>query len=235
MDRETLFSKLKKLFARANHKTTNENEAKACMLKAQRLMAKYNIEMSEVAGMDTEGKAVYNHSLFGYKRRIEWWLGALGKVIADNFKCYCYMDNDRKTKGVIDKSLQFVGTKDNVEIAKEVFYYAYEMIEYHNELYITNYKLENPGQNNVKRVQNDYIKGYLTGMKLKFDEQREKNKQEWGLVLVREKEVDDFISKNLNLRKSNRKFKGTNDVKHYNSGIKQGKKFNVIAGHVEGG
>lgn len=230
--REGLLERIKKLFAMGNDTRGNENESQTALLKAQKLMAEHGISQTEINDENSIDNTVQDVSITGYKS-IEWWHGRLGVIISENFKCFCYVDNRRQGYRNLLKSINFVGLSDDIKIAREVFYYAIMMIEYHVEVYVRNYRIENPGKTSYKPIENRFIEGYLSGLKRKFEEQKEQNKSEWGLVLVRDKRIDEYTKNELNLKKSNSKIRSSNDMEHYDKGFKKGKAFNMINGHLE--
>jgi hypothetical protein len=229
--KESLLEKIKKLLNMANDGRGNTNESQAALLKAQKLMAENGISHTDIQmGINSEIE-VTDSSIMGFKNLV-WWHRSLGKIICDNFKCFCYINQRRNGYNELLKSVNFVGFDEDVIVAKEIFYYAIMMIEYHTEIYIINFKLSNMDVKNSKSIQNSFIQGYLRGLINKFDEQKEQNKKEWGLVLVRDKKVDDYTN-NLNLKKSDMKIRTNKDMAHYKKGFDEGKKFNIIKGVLE--
>lgn len=228
----SLLEKIKKLLAIGEDIRGNVNESQIALLKAQKLMAEHGISSSDVFDTNISSNDVEDNSISGYKN-LEWWNGCLGVIIAENFRCFCYI-NHKKYSNKILKSINFVGLKEDVKVSKEVFYYAIEMVEYYKDMYIRNYRINNPHRTDFKGIENTYINGYLSGLKAKFEEQKEENKSKWGLILVRDEEVNSYIKKNLDLRKgTSSKIKSSNNMDHFNSGFEKGKNFNVIGGELE--
>lgn len=82
-------------------------------------------------------------------------------------------------------------------------------------------------------IENDYALGFIYGLQEKFEEQK-RNNQEWGLVLVKDKEVVEAHEK-IKFNKKvdmNIKYKGHSDV--YSKGCEDGKKFSVSDKITEG-
>ena len=230
--REKVLEKIKKLFALGNDLRGNEIESQSAILKAQQLMAEYGISHTDIQDGTNFPNEVQDNSITGYKN-LEWWHGNLGQVISENFKCFCYMDNRRMGYRQVLHSVNFVGLCEDIKVAKEVFYYAIMMIEYHSEVYLRNYRIENPDRKDYRAIENKYVQGYLAGLKRKFEEQKEQNKKEWGLILVRDKSIDEYVKKELNLCSASSKIKSSRDMEHFNNGFTQGKNFNMIDGYVE--
>lgn len=229
--KESLLEKIRKLLNMASDGRGNKNEIQAALLKAQKIMAENGISHTDITMGTNSEIEVMDTSIMGFKS-LERWHGALGKIICDNFKCFCYIDRKRKGYRELLKSVNFVGFDEDVGIAKEIFYYAIMMIEYHTEIYTINFKLENADVKNMKSIENSFVQGYLSGLNKKFEEQKEQNKKEWGLVLVKDKKIDDYVN-NLSLKKSDSKIRTNTDMAHYKKGFYEGKKFNMIKGVLE--
>jgi hypothetical protein len=207
---EKIISKIRKVLKLAQDNYGNDEESLNIMAKAQRLMVEYNISMADVEAHtgsqeeqrmpnDTEAQTEYMKSA--------WWLGRLSRIIADNFRCYVYIYTyDRKRKYV------FLGLEDDVAIAKEVFEFAMDIIESYSYLYMRRYTLINKvklGRTESNAMKNDYISGYLDGMRDKFNEQVER--EGWGLMIynkhaVVEKAYKEFSLKSTRASKVNRGF-----------------------------
>jgi hypothetical protein len=191
---------------------------------AQRLMAENNIEQSAVINESNEfiptKKSVVKGSVYDSKSII-WWRKNIGMVIAKNFKCECYVSRKYETN-----SLTFLGLKDDVILAKIAFDFASEAIESSCKSYIKKCKKDNPNIDTTG-VRNDYLIGWIKGIKDQFAEQIEKNN--WGLVLVKDALVVQAKEK-MNLTKGR-----TSSVSVSNNqdaraeGYKNGKNFNVKA------
>jgi len=83
-------------------------------------------------------------------------------------------------------------------------------------------------------LRNDYIKGFIAGLDQKFKEQVEENKAEWGLVLVKDKDLVvayEDISKNFKSARAS-SVSSSGDRQAYSAGVKQGKSFTEIKGQL---
>lgn len=79
-------------------------------------------------------------------------------------------------------------------------------------------------------IKNDYMQGFLNGLEAQFKEQVEANKAEWGLVLVKDKEVVEYYDK-LNLRSGTRSSaKASGDREARGAGFQQGKSWSSPKG-----
>ena len=84
MCNEKIIDRIKKLLATASDKGATENEAMIAALKAQELMAKYNIELSEVQLEEDKDEIVKLPTETGTGNK---WKFVLAHTVADNFCC----------------------------------------------------------------------------------------------------------------------------------------------------
>lgn len=149
MTNQEVIDKVKKLLALGE--SDNENEAKSALLMAQKLMAKYDINV-EVAGEETiaYSKEVCQHRYDAAYRK------PLGRLIADNFRCEMYLCGGHIT---------FFGRENDARIAKEAFEYAYEFAMREGN------KLENKAYaeyGSARGVHSSYTQGFIAGLKEAF-------------------------------------------------------------------
>lgn len=112
-NREKVLKKIENLLALAGN-NPSENEALAAALKAQELMAKYNIELAEVEGQDKSEEIVKEE--YAPKANCHYvrkWRYTLANIIARNFCCKTYVVNRETTV--------FYGYAKDAKIAVEVF------------------------------------------------------------------------------------------------------------------
>lgn len=224
-DNEKILDRIKKLFNLAyNGGDTESHEAQTALLMAQKLMAEHNIEQSVVMSNNEDfiptKKSVVQGSVFD-GTRIAWWRGSLGVIISNNFKCECYTE-----KRKIPNSIMFFGLKDDVILAKIAYDFASEAIDSTCRLYLKKYKTSN-AKVDTAGIRNDFISGWLKGLKDQFAEQIEKHN--WGLVLVKDALVVQAKEK-LNLKKGNKSRVKTNHNQEAKAeGYNTGKNFNISA------
>lgn len=162
-----VIDKIKKLLALSKN-NSNSNEAQNSLLKAQELMAKYNISVSE---SDTED---ITHISVGCEHK--WDLGyrhPLGIIIAKNFRCKMYFHG---------KKVTFFGRDVDAKIAKEVFEYAYRFI---NTEGTKRYDRAYKDGVKTKGVFNSYALGFIEGLEEAFNEQCR------ALMIITPKDVED--------------------------------------------
>lgn len=89
-----IIEKIEKLIALSG--SDNENEAKAAMLKAQELMAKYEIEQDRI---DPERKKERPVVCFTSPMFRDDWCVDVGSLIANNFRCRAIISQRRNSGG----------------------------------------------------------------------------------------------------------------------------------------
>lgn len=195
----------------------NENEARAALLKARELMAQnklseddFNKKEAKLASMDCED--------------IKWttdsgdiWMVELCKLICNN---YCCVASWRTAHGSRTHMLVITGLEDDVTVCGEVVAYAIGFIR----SAIIRVGRRTPGQD-IKSVKRSYAEGFITGLEIAFEMQKEQH-QEWGLVLVKPKEVQEYEDnlgcKNVKTKQADfdplAYMKGQNDGLEFNAG-----------------
>lgn len=192
----TIKDKIKKLLSLAS--SSNENEAKAALLKAKELMAK-----NKLTEEDFEESGNYELKRFVCDN-ISWttdsgkiWMVKLCDILCNN---YCCSASWNVAKGSRTYKLVIVGLGEDAEICKEVVEYAVGFVENTIKCLHRKYRREDP-----KSISNSYADGFILGLELAFEDQREEH-PEWGLVVVKPKEVSKYEN---NLRSKSVKTKET--------------------------
>lgn len=205
-DKETIIRKIENLLALAGN-NPNENEAAAAALKAQELMAKYNIGLA-----DTQRKEAQEISREIYESRkgshsVYKWKYELAAIIAKNFCC--------KTYYVRRETIVFYGYAEDVKIAKEVFKFLFET---GNRLAGRYYRKCRKEGTESKGVMNTYLSGYCDGIKEILD------KQCSALMLVIPREVEEaYREHSQGFRRVYNKLRVSNDTRAYQAGKQEGK------------
>lgn len=169
--------KIRKLLALAE--SPNENEAREAMLRAQELMAKHKLSEADL-NEPVNKKVIVKWTEITCSKRREPWIAGLGQVVADNYCCYGIR---RHEPGKQTQSIGFVGLADDVEICTAMFVYAVDSVRAGIQRLAQATSAES----------NSYGIGFVQGMNQAFKEQKSKN-AEWGLVLVKPKEVSDAVA-----------------------------------------
>lgn len=176
---EKMIQVVKKLLALSQNNPSQE-EAISAALKAQELMAKYNIEEHQV--LEKVECETIEESIFNFKGTINdcdnhKWKLQLARIIADNFKCEVYCSGSH--------IIRFYGYKQDSMVAKEVFGSMYVIGDKLGRRYKEQIKKET---GTTKGVYNSFILGFLKGIKEALD------KQCTALMIVTPKEVKDSFA-----------------------------------------
>ncbi len=180
---EQKLEKIQNLMARARG-TNSDAEAQVCILKAQELMVKWNLEESQVTDhtekQETVREVAYNAG--GMKAE---WKSKLATVIANNFRCRWFFSGRGSSRYIV-----FFGFKEDARIARELYEKAIKLVEKGQQKcydYFWWRKMPTYG------VKGDYALGFVQGLKEAF--QNQVDEQGWGLVVVTPKEVNEAYDK----------------------------------------
>lgn len=206
MTKEKILAKIKRLLELSNSsKNNSEEEAKAAMLKAQELMAKYEVSIEEVSA---EEEQQFAHEECEHK----WDYGyriPLGVALANNFRCKVYLSG---------KSVVFMGHSIDAKICKETFEFAYKFImKKGNQIYNKKYAMGHV----TKGVFNSYALGFIRGLKEALEVQSK------ALIIVTPPDVEcEFIEFTKGCKESKSRTNTTRlDFATYNEGVRDGRQF----------
>ena len=213
---EKILNKIKNLLDLANN-NPNENEAIAAALKAQELMAKYNIELDQLDDKKETREIVEEIYHQSDKHEMRKWKIGLADIIAQNFRCKVYFMNK--------KDVVFYGYKEDAKIALNVFTYLYEIgnkfaVRYYN-------KCKKEGKE-TRGVMNTYLVGFKDGVAEVLE------KQCTALMIVTPKEVTESFEEMTNgwkTIKSTLRLSG--DTSAYSNGKSDGRDM-ATARNIEG-
>lgn len=170
MNKEQLMEKVKKLLALAGN-NPNENEAKAAMLKAQKLISEYNLDMNEMGDKDKIVILPATHpNNNGYRTK-------LAVILAENFRCKAIMCGN---------IVNFIGYEADARVCVEVFNYAYKVSRSAAQKIERQYRKEG---RSIHGVANSYWNGFCAGIKEVLDEQCR------ALMIVVPQEVEQKLNK----------------------------------------
>ncbi len=206
-NREKILKKIENLLALAGN-NPSENEAIAAALKAQELMAKYNIELTDLEGKSLEQNIV--EETYTPKPNCHYvrkWRYTLSQIIAKNFCC--------KTYSINRDAIAFYGYEKDAKIAVEVFKFLFETgNKLANRYYL---KCKKEGKN-TKGVLNTYLVGFCDGIKEVLD------KQCTALMIVVPKEVEEaYAEHSKNFKTFQNSLITSSDGRAYSEGKTDGK------------
>lgn len=173
--------KIQKLLALAE--SPNEHEAKAALLKARELMARYKLTEQKINNVSRKMVKNICTNIVCSKRKNPWIVG-LSAIIGENYCCRSYCEHVYRKQ---TRNIEFIGLADDVEICAAIFEYAVDCVLSK----IKCIRKENKGNDSiyVRQICDSYGYGFTAGIKKAFEKQEEENKSSWGLVLVTPQEV----------------------------------------------
>lgn len=227
---EKLLDRIRALFALGDKDRNNSDvEAETATKKAQELLQKYNLTMSEV--LDTEDKIsdgiVDESSKEMKKSSLSTWENALACIVAECCECKSYTTETRRGKSK-SYDIRFVGTQWDVAIAKELFKYLHETLLRKSRI---NYK------NNLP-YQRSYLEGACARLNQRVEEQNELfrkqqiENQKFALMVVNKKDaIQLYMDRELNLQDPNNRrpqapvnpaafYRGMSDANQFDLGTK---------------
>lgn len=154
---EQIVEKVKKLLA-LSQSDCNEHEAISASLMAQKLLAKYNLDMEDVTGVAKEEEIEEAMVEVGDGNA---WKYSLAFAVADNYCCKCYASNSWR--------FYFRGYRSDIIIARQVFAYLFSVCKRLGKAYERNYRKN--VCSNAEGVYNSYCSGFVLGVKSELEKQ----------------------------------------------------------------
>ncbi len=222
---------IKKLIEKAQ-KTDSIQESETFMLKAQELLAKYNLDMSHVERLEIEEGITEAIQKF----EEQWERDLMTGIGANNF-CKVYG---------CPEGLRIIGNASNIEVT--LFLYSFFRTRL-SELSIPAYfrflgeksdllgfKLE-PTKKFKNQFLLDYYKGGVDGIKSKMNEKKiEMSKQEGmsGLIRLTGIEIEKYVNERYRVRTTSRRDSGSSSGVGYGRGFADGSSINVTRNKMIG-
>lgn len=191
---ESILKKIKGLLAIANdHK--DDEESQSAFLLAQKLMIKHNITMDSVK--ETSDKINIQKGQVTAYKKLFWWEKKLAIIISENFRVKNYLNWKRLNNSSQRKiAIMFFGFEQDVELAKEMYILAYDALKIYTDRFVVSYY-----QNRTMRlhritvaIKDSYMRGFLEGLDNKFKEKVKEMQQEYGLMVLVPREVEEGYS-----------------------------------------
>lgn len=175
--KDRIVSKIQKLLARTQ--SNYAAEAESALLKAQELMVQHGLSLRDV--QETQPEEAQNVEERGvFHSQAPMWHGRIARILADNFRCHSiWLWQYRAGRNI--RVITFIGLTDDVQIVTEAYSYAISLVRFN----LRCIKKRRPRI--TTGYLNTYIDGFISGLNAKFREQVDR--QQWGLVLVKDKEV----------------------------------------------
>ncbi len=205
--------KIQKLLALAND--ANDKESMSALAKAQELMLAYGISEEQVFDYKQSSFEEKVVDVVVYQGKPQKWLYRLAGIIAWNFRVKFYYVAGTPVK------LHFLGTKTDVEIADITFHYAKGSIAYCARNYMQRPEIKRKRKRKWQLKQ-DYIEGYLVGLRAQFLTQVETKGYELAL------QVPEYVQKEfdqLSLVPGKDTSHKTKDMVAFQEGVREGEQF----------
>ena len=178
-----IIDKIEKLIALSG--SDNENEAKAAMLKAQELMAKYQIEQDRINPGKQAERSVVGFTSPAFR---DDWVQDVGGLIAKNFRCRPIIISTRGSGGSF--RLRFYGYEEVAEISINVFNYAIKVIRKRMATLRAIYN--DAGRDFGRNEKRTYVEGFCAGLHKNFEEQKQQS-ESFALALLVPAQVNEFV------------------------------------------
>lgn len=178
-----IIDKIEKLIALSG--SDNENEAKAAMLKAQELMAKYEIEMSQLNPEKQKERPVVAYTSPSFR---DDWVIDLASLIAGNFRCRSVLLTKRGSGGAF--RIRFFGFDEDAQISINIFNYAVKVIRKRMSTLRAIYN--EAGREFGRNEKMNYVEGFNAGLHNNFEQQK-KRSESFALALLVPAEVESFV------------------------------------------
>ena len=203
---DNVIEKIRKLLALAG--SNNDNEARAAMLKARKLLAQYKLSEKDIS---TDKKAELRRAIYQehtYSGKKNWWFVGLARVIAENHCCHACGTVEGKSSVF---RVTFAGLDDDPMIALELFGYAVQFImrkEKDCRIYFNRRVSDQAARNAmVYDWMVNYADGFTKGLEAQYAEQFKQAGDEcMALALVKPVEVERFAAslatRNTRVRKA---------------------------------
>ena len=176
---DKIVEKIKKLLALADKaQNTNENEAQAALLKAQKLMAEYGVSVEG----NTEEAHTYKFVVCNTPKN-KGFRTHLACIIGDNFRCKPIMHGNQ---------VAFLGRSEDVDICVSAFEFAYAFARRNGD---REFRRAHREGRDPRNVFNSYAMGFLSGLRHKLAEQSK------ALMIVVPQDVkDEFDNRYPNVK-----------------------------------
>lgn len=181
-DMNKMLEKVQKLLALAGN-NPSEQEAKSAAIKAQKLIAQYNLDLSAFSSEE----AVQYKLLKAEHPNNNGYRGALSAIIAPNFRCKSiYLGTD----------IHFFGREGDVDTCVSVFNYLYKIMRTNGSRQERTARKEG---RSARGVANCYWAGFMKGLK------DELGAQSKALAIIIPEDVKDKFTEEFPLTKINKR------------------------------
>lgn len=193
--------KIAKLLALAE--SLYEEEAKAALLQARRLMAEHKLMPEDIEPQENK-KVIQECVGVTCTKLSSPWTVYLSTLIAAHYCCRPYRSHAHGSKV---SEIGFIGMEDDFKLCKLAFLYAYDCISSRCRQIRTQKEYS---AKTLREMCNSYGWGFCRGLSAAFQKQ-EAEHHEWELVMVVPQAVEDAVSK---MKRSSYKISSTSSMNH---------------------
>jgi hypothetical protein len=208
MNMSDIVRKIQMLLRKTPENGATEAESHNAILMAQKLMAQHKLTDDDVKEREYSSpeaelfrKEAFHRPVTNYMK-LEQYHWRVGKIIAENFRCFSYTEADWTVSKSV-KRVVFLGLKDDTEIAFDVYKFAIKSIEHLSKQYANDNSTFMDNASTKLKIKNDYMEGFMRGLKSKFEEQVKSNN--FQLALVKDEIV---VAEHNKMEFTNRKARG---------------------------
>ena len=212
MDREDALDKIRKCLALSE--SPNENEARAALTMARKLMATYKIGEDDLDSDDLDRTPTNRISSVTYTTLRDNWMPSLIRLISERFCCrgYTHREHGKKLRHP-----GFIGFPHDVDVCIRAFEYTVNTIRSNTH-----------GKAWDNALRDSYARGFIAGLDRAYRDQDSEleatlcDERSLTVIMSVPPEVDEFSNSMLSVRKVKiRSYKS--DFFSYNSGYMDGK------------
>jgi len=187
VERTDIIKRIQKLLGLSA--SENEHEAAAAAAKAQALLAKYNLEMTDIPGLESRsGKA--EEAKARTRQKLERWAYSLARVTADAFDCDYYHSPNGHTV--------FIGVGVDQEVCAWTYTYLYRTLLRMGSTYLRTQCRRLRSNRSKKMARESYLRGVVHTIHQRLQEQKRQTPvTETGLVVVKKSAIEDAMPDNV--------------------------------------
>ncbi len=212
MDRQDALDKIHKCLALSQ--SPNENEARAALMMARKLMATYKIGETELESAEEDRTPITRISSITYTTLRDNWIPSLIRLISERFCCrgYTHREHGKKLRNP-----GFIGFPHDVDVCIRAFEYTVNTIRSNTH-----------GKIWDNALRDSYARGFIAGLDRAYRDQDEEleatlcDERSLTVIMGVPPEVDELSNCLLSMKKVKvRSYKS--DLFSYNSGYIDGK------------
>lgn len=193
-DKDAIIRKINALLAISKDCDADSHEALAAMAKARKLLAKYNLSLSEVSSDKTSSEVKQSNDSVSFTKQTSLWVLKLARVVSKYNKCATLITHVPRSRTY---SISFVGEGDQAEIVNEMFKKMVDFVRFKYNNVATKYWIYGGTPEEHRRAYATadlYVAGFIKGLKDYYEEQN-KEDESCALMVITPAEVNKYLEK----------------------------------------